>query len=94
MVSTNSISSDITMNGSLKYIGVTLSNDGSFITEIYTRIASATTAITTFGMIWRSTSKCFTTKYNLFRLLALSIFLNRCESRTLSDDAEKKIKEL
>ena len=48
-----------------KYLGATLSKDGRSTTEINTRIAIATAAISKLTKIWRNNDISFLTKINL-----------------------------
>ena len=88
----------ITMNGEalenvdkFKYLGATLTKDGSSIQEIRIRIASATSAMTRLSKIWQSSNISFKTKYRLFRSLVISIFLYGCETWTVLKESEKRI---
>ena len=96
--STESITSNITMNGELleevssfKYLGATLSKDGTCTAEIRIRIVTATAAMARLGRIWKSSSISFRTKYSLYRALVLSILLYGCEAWTLLAETEKRI---
>jgi hypothetical protein len=95
--STNPISANITMNGepleevtSFKYLGVTLSKDGTCIAEIRIRIATATAAMARLNRVWKSNIS-FQTKFKLFRSLVVSILLYGCETWTLLVDDERRI---
>jgi hypothetical protein len=96
--STRDISANITMSGqqleevaNFKYLGATLSKDGTCTTEIRIRIATATAAMARLTKIWKSNIS-FSTKYKLFKSLVLSILLYGCETWTLLADTEKRIK--
>ena len=95
--STNDTSARITMNGEpleevtqFKYLGATLSRDGSCTVEVSIRIAQATAAMSRLNIIWKSNIS-FPTKYRLFKSLVVSILLYGCESWTLLAETEKKI---
>ena len=94
---TEDINTNITMNGEpleevnqFKYLGATLSKDGSSTAEIGIRIAQATSAMARLERVWKSKIS-FPTKYKLFRSLVVSILLYGCESWTLMADTEKKV---
>jgi hypothetical protein len=93
----NDNTADIYMNGqkleevnSFKYLGATLSKDGSCSAEIRSRIATAMAAMARLSRIWRSNIS-FTTKYRLYQSLVVSILLYGCEAWTLLAEAEKII---
>lgn len=95
---TGDSSSNIYMNGqkleevdSFKYLGATLSKDGSCTAEVRIRISTATSAMARLDRIWRSNSISFTNKYRLYKSLVVSILLYGCETWTLLADTEKKI---
>ena len=73
-----------------KYLGATLSKDGTCAAEIRIRIATATAAMVRLGRIWKSKIS-FHTKYRLYRSLVLSILLYGCEAWTLMAETEKRI---
>ena len=76
---------------SFKYLGATLSRDGSCTAEIRIRIGTATSAMARLDRIWRSNSINFTTKYRLYKSLVVSILLYGCETWILLAESEKKI---
>ena len=91
------LTSNILMNGELleevgsfKYLGATLTKDGSSSKEIRIRIASATAAFTRLMKIWKSNIS-FPIKFNFYKSLVTSILLYGCESWTMLADSEKKI---
>ena len=88
---------NITMNGEqleevsyFKYLGATLSKDGSCSTEIRTRIATATAAMARLTRVWKS-KMSFATKYHLYKSLVVSIVLYGCETWTLHAEEERRI---
>ena len=90
-------SATVTMNGvqleevtSFKYLGATLSKDGTCTEEIRIRIATATAAMARLNRVWRSNIS-FTSKYKLYRVLVVSILLYGCETWTLLADSERRI---
>ena len=79
--STTNISANITMNGdpleevtSFKYLGATLSKDGTCTAEIRIRINSATAAMARLNRVWKSNIR-FHTKFLLYKSLVVSILL-------------------
>ena len=87
----------ITMDGKpleavdrFKYLGATLSSDGTSTAEIKTRIATATAAMTKLNKIWKS-NILLRTKYRLYKSLVLSVLLYGCEAWTLLAETERKI---
>ena len=89
---------NITMNGQIleevenfKYLGSTLSKDGSSTKEIKIRLGLATSAMTRLNNIWKSNSISLPTKLQLYKSLVLSILLYGCESWTLTADTERRI---
>ncbi|MGL4418375.1 MAG: reverse transcriptase domain-containing protein [Plesiomonas shigelloides] len=96
--STNDRNNKIYVNGqrleevnSFKYLGASLSKDGSCTAEIRIRIAAAASAMARLDRIWRSNSISFTTKYRLYKSLVLSILLYGCEAWTMLAEPERKI---
>ena len=95
--STSNISANITMNGepleevtSFKYLGATLSKDGTCTAEVRIRIAIATAAMARLARVWKSNIG-FPTKFKLFRSLVISILLYGCETWTLLAETERRI---
>ena len=97
--SVNDIHANIIMNGEkleevsqFKYLGATLTKDGTSTKEVKIRIAAATSALARLDKIIKSKNISFQTKYKLYKSLVISIFLYGCESWTLTADLEKRIK--
>ena len=72
--SSRTTTADIIMNGerleevnSFKYLGATLTKDGSSTAEIRIRIATATAAMARLDRVWKSSNISFPTKYRLFK---------------------------
>ncbi|XP_052232178.1 uncharacterized protein LOC127845354 [Dreissena polymorpha] len=83
--STTNTSADITMNGkkleevtSFKYMGATISKDGTSTAEVRIRIAMATEAIARLSRLWTCSYISFPTKYRLYKYLVVSILLYGC----------------
>ena len=74
---------------SFKYLGADVSDNGSK-PEVLSRIAEATAALTKLKPIWRDNNISFGSKVKLMRSLVISIFLNACESWTLTAELEKR----
>ena len=74
-----------------KYIGATLTKNGTCDQELRIRLAQATSAMVRLTTIWKSTHIRFKLKYNLYRSLILSILTYGCESWTLNANKTKKI---
>ena len=100
-VMVNSMNSDthaiITMEGeqleevqNFKYLGATLSKDGTSTAEIRSRIAIATATMVKLSALWRSKIS-FHTKHRLFKSLVLSTLLYGCEAWTLLAETERRI---
>ena len=71
--STHNISASIFMNGepleevnSFKYLGATLTKDGTSTSEVRIRIGMASSAMTSLERIWKSNIS-FKSKYKLYR---------------------------
>ena len=95
--SRNNRTSTITMNGTpleqvnhFKYLGATLSSDGSSTADIRIRLATATSAMAKLKKIWSSRIS-FTTKYRLYKSLVLSVLLYGCEAWTLLAETERRL---
>ena len=73
-----------------KYLGVTLTQDGSSKEEIKRRLAAATAAMTRLAKIWKSRMSV-PIKIKLYRSLVLSIATYGCEAWTLLADTERRI---
>lgn len=76
---------------SFKYLGSTISRDGSSNQEVRIRIAQATAARSKLENIWKSRGIAFKTKLKLYKSLVLSILLYGSESWTLTKDLENKL---
>ena len=61
-----------------KYLGTTITKNGSSDTEIKIRLAQATSAMVRLTIICNSKDIRFKLKYNLYRSLVLSILTYRC----------------
>ena len=95
---TGGINTEIKVNGqkletvtSFKYLGSVITNEGSK-TEILSRIAKATAALTSRKPVWIDKSISLSSKIRLMRSLVTSIFLYACESRTITAELKKKRK--
>ena len=95
--STKNINANITMDGeqleevdSFKYLGATLSKDGTSNTEVRIRIAQATSAMARLTRVWKSDIS-FEAKHRLYKTLVVSILLYGCETWTLLADTERRI---
>ena len=73
-----------------KYYGAVVSDDGSK-PEVLSRIAKATAAFTKVKSIWRDNNISLGSKVKLMCSFAISIFLNACESWTLTAELEKRM---
>ena len=73
-----------------KYHGAVVSGNGSK-PEVLTRIAQATAAFTKLKPIWRDNKISLGSKVKLMCSFVISIFLNACESRTLTAELEKRM---
>ena len=76
---------------SFKYLGAVVSDDGSK-SEVLSRIAQATAALTKLKSIWRDNNISLESKVKLMRSLVISIFLYALESWTLTEKLEKRTK--
>ena len=74
-----------------KYHGAVVSDDGSK-PEVLSRIAQATAAFTKLKPIWSDNKISLGSKVKLSCSFAISIFLNACESWTLTAELEKRMK--
>ena len=95
--STNNASVSIIMDGkkleevsSFKYLGATLTKDGTCKTEICIWIATATAVMARLTRVWKSNIS-FQTKFKLYKSLVISILLYRCEIWTLLAETERRI---
>ena len=95
--STHSASVSIIMDGekleevsSLKYLGATLTKDGTCKTEICIQIATATAVMARLTRVWKSNIS-FQTKFKLYKSLVISILLYGCETWTLLTETERRV---
>ena len=94
---TSGINTEIKVNGqkleivtSFKYLGSVLTDEGSK-SEILSGIAQATAALTGLKPVWIDKSISLNSKIRLMRSLVTSIFLNACESWTLTAELQRRI---
>ena len=73
-----------------KYLGAIISNEGSK-SEILSRIAQTTAALSRLKMIWRDKNNSLATKLKLMWTLILPTFLYVCESWHLTAGIERRI---
>ena len=76
-----------------KYLGAIISNEGSK-SEILSRIAHTTAALSRLAIIWRDKNISLASKVKLMWTLILSTFLYACESWTLTAEFERRIQAL
>ena len=76
-----------------KYLGAIISNEGSK-SEILSRIAQTTAALSRLKIIWRDKNISLASKVKLMWMLILSTFLYTCESWTLTAEIERRIQAL
>ena len=95
--STNNASVSIIMDGkkleevsSFKYLGATLTKDGTCKTEIHIWIVAATAAMARLTRV-RKSNISFQTKFKLYKSLVISILLYGCETWTLLAETERRI---
>ena len=74
-----------------KYLGATITKDGSSDSEIKIRLAQATSAMVRLTTIWNIKDIRFKLKYNLYRSLVRYILNYGCESWTISAFSTQKI---
>ena len=74
---------------SFKCLGAVVSDDGSK-SEVLSRIAQATAALTKMKHFWRDNNISLGSKVKLMRSFVISIFLYACESWTLTVELEKR----
>ncbi len=94
---TNGISTEIQVNGqkletvtSFKYLGSVVTDEGSK-SEVKSRIAQTTTALTKLRPIWKDSTISIRSKIRLMRSLVTAIFLYACESWTLTAELQRRI---
>ena len=73
-----------------KYLGSVITEEGSK-PEILSRIAQATTALTRLKPAWIDKSISLSSKIQLMLSLVTSIFLDACESWTLTAELQRRI---
>ena len=90
----NDISTDITIDKKLKtilsckYLGAIVSDERSK-SEVLSRIAQTTGAVTKLKIIWNDKNIAISSKVRLMRSLAMSIFVYACETWTITADIER-----
>ena len=67
---------------------------GYLTSEILSRIARPTAALSRLKIIWRDKNISLASKVKLMRMLILSTFLYACESWTLTTEIERRIQDL
>ena len=94
---TSGINTEIKVNGqkletvsSFKYLGSIITDEGSK-TEMLSRIAQTTAALTRLKPVWNDRSISLSSKIRLIRSLVTSIFLYACESWTLTAELQRRI---
>ena len=94
---TSGINTEIKANGqklqeviSFKYLGSIITDEGSK-SEILSRIAQTTAALTKLKPVWNNRSISLSSKIQLMRSLVTSIFLYACESWTLTAELQRRI---
>ena len=95
--STSGISREIKVNGqkletatSFKYLGSVRTDEGSK-PEIISRMAQITAALTRLKPVWIDRSISLSSKIRLMCSFVTSIFLNACESWTLTEELQRRI---
>ena len=75
---------------SFKYMGSVITYSGSK-SEILSRIAQTTAALTRLKLVWIDKSISFSSKIRLMRSLVTFIFLYACKSWTLTAELKRRI---
>ena len=75
---------------SFKYLGSVITDESSKH-EILSRVAKTTPALTRSKQVWNDKSISLSSKIQLMWSLVISIFLNACESWTLTAELQRKI---
>ena len=75
---------------SFKYLGSVITNEG-FKSEILSRIAQTTAALTRLKPVWNDRNVSFSSKIRLMRSLVTSFVLYACESLTLTVVLQRRI---
>ena len=78
------------MDRSFKYLGSVITDEGSK-PEILSRTAQTTAALTRLKPVWNDRSISLISKIRLMCFLVTSIFLNACESWTLTAELQRRI---
>ena len=73
-----------------KYLGSVITDEGSK-PEILSRIAQTTATLTRLKPVWNDRSISLSSRVRLMRSLFTSIFLNACESWTLTAELQRRI---
>ena len=96
-INTNGINTEITVNGqkletvtNFKYLGSIITDEGSK-TEILSRIAQTTAALTRLKLVWNDRSISLSSKIRLMLSLVTAIFLCACELWTLIAELQRRI---
>ena len=94
---TGGINTEIKINGqkletvtSFKYLGSVITDEGSK-SEILSRIAQTTAALTMLKPVWNDRSISLSSKIRLMHSLVTSMFLYACESWTLIAELQRRI---
>ena len=94
---TSGVNTEIKVNGqkleavtSFKYLGVVITDAGSK-TEILSRIAQTTAALTRLKPVWIDKSISLSSRIRLMRSFVTFIFLYACESWTLTAEFQRRI---
>ena len=99
MTNSENISADVSTNSKevrepgdqLEIPGATLSKDGTYSTEICTRIASAMAATARLDRIWQSNAISSASSFSLYKPLVISILLYGFEKWTPLAECENTI---
>ena len=94
---TSGINTEIEVNGqkletvtSFKYMGSVITDEGSK-SEILSRIAQTTAALTMLKPVWIDKSISLSSKIRLMRSLVTFIFLYACDSWTFTVEIQRRI---
>ena len=74
-----------------KYLGSTVSSDGKSLSDIKSRIALATAALSNLAVLWSNRRISFRVKFKLYNSLVLSVLLYGSESWTLVAETERRL---
>ena len=93
---TSGINTGIRVNGqkletitSFKYLGSVITDEGSN-PEVFSRVVQTTAALTRLKPVWSDKSISFSSTICLIRSLVTPIFLNACESWTLTAQLQRR----